>query len=166
MGSLDVTLIYGYDLGGEEDGWKFNLQEGSDYVTAWPDWVVLDEDGNPDDDLDGFIEQASDHLVKAMAGFTEEYDCSREWSERRHAAVVAAGVDKLDFSCRGILDYDLWTFGVPLGAAWSQLIVNPDWLQPAHLHQYDALINRALKTLGLEFRDQKQPLVYATCSYG
>ena len=164
--SLDVTLMYGYDLGGEEDGWKFNQESRDYYRVLWPAWVKLNEDGYPDiEDEDGFIEQAGEYLTVKMSGFTEQYSGTSDWYDRKHAADKASGRDLLDFDLRGANDYDMWTFGVRLGSGYSFLEVKPEWFDPATLRHYEAVIRRGLEVLELTFTDQPAPRILATSAY-
>jgi hypothetical protein len=157
--SLDVTVVYGYDLGGSEAGWKFN--KAGKYETAWPSWVKLNEDGYPDDSEDeGFAEQAGDYLLREMAGFTEEYRASSasDYFARKKAAEQAAGIDKLVFDSRGAsYDYDQWAFGIKLGSGYDILEINRNWFDPATLNSYDAILNRAVTLMQLEFDPAEQP---------
>lgn len=161
--SLGTTLMYGYDLGGE-DGWKFNRT--GKYDTDWPSWVKL-VDGYPDPEEDGFIEMANEYLLKTFAGFTEEYNSSQSWFDRKQAAEAAVGLNLLSFDCRGTDYTDLWSFGVCLGSGYSLLEIKPEWLDPATLRHYDALIDRAMGVmeLRLDRAEQPHPRILATASY-
>lgn len=68
--NTDAILAYGYDLGGEEEGWKL---KGLDKYGELPDldWYVQDED-----DDEGFDERANDVLVGTVPGVTVEVYCS------------------------------------------------------------------------------------------
>jgi hypothetical protein len=157
--SLDVTILYGYDLGGPEDGWKFN--KAGKYETAWPSWVKLNDEGYPDDSEDeGFAHQADEYLLREMAGFTEEWDDSSDsgYFTRKKAAEQAVGLDRLVFDSRGAsYDYDQWAFGVKLGSGYDILEIDRAWFDPATLHSYDSILKRAIALMQLEFDPAEQP---------
>jgi hypothetical protein len=83
--STDAILAYGYDLGGDEDGWK--VREAARYGELDLDW--LDEE---DEDSDGFGEQAMAR-IRAAAGFTETDWQAEGYFDRKHEAEAAAGVE-------------------------------------------------------------------------
>jgi hypothetical protein len=79
--STDAILAYGYDLGGDEDGWK--VREAGKYGELELDWL---------DEEDDFTEQAMDR-IRAAAGFTETDWQAEGYFDRKHAAEAAAGVE-------------------------------------------------------------------------
>lgn len=83
--STDAILAYGYDLGGDEDGWK--VREAGEYGELELDWL-----GEEDEDYEGFGEAAMAR-IRAAAGFTETDWQAEGYYDRKHAAEKLAGVE-------------------------------------------------------------------------
>lgn len=173
--SLSTKLVYGYDLGGDNDeGWKFNLSPkvigaGTDWSyehedVSWPGWVTLDNDD--EDGPDYFIGQATDRLMAVLAGFTEEWSgFDDKYFTRRKEAKKAAGLDVLGFALYGVGDYTSWAFGVDLGSGTSLQTVDVTKLSPAELAKNDVLLRRALDVLEIKPTDQPAPRLLSLASY-
>lgn len=88
--STDSILFYGYDLGGENDGWKI---QGVDEYESWtPSWAAADLDEDEEFDFEG---DAGRRLLDSV-GFTKEglrEDDYRGRNERLKVAKESLGVD-------------------------------------------------------------------------
>lgn len=170
--SLSTKLVYGYDLGGDEEGWKFNnvaRVHGADkpygYIeyteVVWPGWVDLDDGDEPDD----FISQAEDRLVREIGKFDEEFMAEDGYFDRRREAKKLSGLDTLDFELYGVSDYTAWAFGVDLGSDYAIHVVDVTKLAGTELAKYDDLLRRALEALEIKPTDQLKPHLLSLASY-
>ena len=93
--STDGILAYGYDLGGDDSGWK--IQQAGEYgeLPTLPWFDPENEDG------DDFQSAAERHLLAEIAGFTERWAKGNEgYWDREKAAKAGVGV-QFDSYCSG-----------------------------------------------------------------
>jgi hypothetical protein len=143
--STNAILAYGYDLGGENDGW--NVNEADEYGGLRLGWW----NGNED-----FIEAAKERLLAELAGLTETDWQADGYFERKREAEAQLGVK---FASYCSADYPMW-----LLAATTITVHRGDvkMLDLAALQQepaengWDAKLAGALTALGLT-PNQKQP---------
>lgn len=80
-----AQLIYGYDLGGDDDGWAFAEYDQDECEISLP-WF---------DPTKEFAEEAEKRLLAQIAGFTEEWrqGAGSEFFAREKAAKAQLGVE-------------------------------------------------------------------------
>ncbi len=102
--SLSVELVYGIKVfGANDESWPYPYDEDT-YEPVWPEWVKLEDDGEPED----FGSQVENRLIKVLAGFSEpepqvNWDSPNyrndpnmpardAWRQRKNATAKAAGI--------------------------------------------------------------------------
>ncbi|SFQ31834.1 hypothetical protein [Amycolatopsis rubida] len=143
MGDIaKATLAYGYDLGGDEPGWKV-VQTDDDYDQPKVPWH------DPETEDEAFMEAAERRLLATLGGFTETDRHADGYRDRKKTAKKSLGVE---FVMHGDRDFDCYalattTIDVQAGDATP---VNPAELSdPADLAQRDRRLADALDALGL-----------------
>jgi len=156
----DGLLVYGYDLGCEED-WK--VRERGEYGEPVPGtggWVP-DPEAEEGYDL---IEQAMSHLL-AASGFTETYEDGRDgYFGREDAAKAALGVE-FETYCSG--EYPMYVLAACVVTAGRGDVVDAGAAiaaaDDATRQEWDAKLAAALQVLGLTpVQDKPRWLL---CSY-
>jgi hypothetical protein len=150
--SSSAVLAYGYDLGGEDEGWKF--AECGEFGELPPlPWHQPYDEGGPDEDFDDAVMR---RLLAEVAGFTEVWSpgAAPGFMDRRHQAaarldvsietygyhngsslLVAHALSVGDFGARALprgfaaVDYAAWDSA--LAGALSALGLTPLQEQPA-----------------------------------
>lgn len=127
--SLSQSVVYGYSIGGREDGWQFEEYDENEYAMKWPDWVELDngeedEGAEPED----FITQAGERLKEK-------------------------NID-VEFSIYGYGDYTEWTIGFELtdgydGISEIDKTIFAGLLNPVNLADMDYKLDAAIRALEL-----------------
>jgi len=169
--SLSTKIVYGYDIGGREDGWNFEEYDDREYRMKWPEWVVTDDpDADPDDDPDDFVSQAQDRLLAELTDFKEiPWDQPRpdDYYSKKNAAEKALGIE---FEIYGVSDYTQWVIGFELaresdgiGEIDSALIAA--MLNPLNMADMDYRLGQALRVLQLHPRGQLAPRLLLLASY-
>lgn len=142
--STNAVLAYGYDLGGDEGGWK--IAEAGEYGEWEPHWAA-DEDDDP--------MAAAGKLLLASVDFAETDWRADGYRARKQAAEARLGVE-LESYCSG--DYPMWllaahTITVYRGdckeidfAALEKARADGDW---------DAKLTHALTTLGVTPKQER-----------
>jgi Ni,Fe-hydrogenase maturation factor len=80
--STDAVLVYGYNLGGDAQGWL--VAEAGELGEWNPPWL------KPDDEI-GIVDAAEVALL-ASVGFTEDYGWSVGYYDRQREALARVGV--------------------------------------------------------------------------
>lgn len=172
--NLHTRIVYGYSIGGEDDGWQFDEYDEADYQMKWPEWVALDngEEGDyagPED----FISQAKDRLLVQLTGFEDSDDwmgdeatCDAYYA-RKHAAEKQVGVD---FEVHGVGEYTEWVLGFELASSYdsvseidAELIAT--LLNPLNMTEMDYKLHEALRVLQLHPKAQATPRLLLLASY-
>jgi hypothetical protein len=142
--STNAVLAYGYDLGGDEGGWKI---KGAGEYDELPkiDWYDDSEDND-----DGFVEQAEKRLLAQIAGFTEKWEQGAEgYFARAKAAEERVGVE-FESYCSG--DYPMYVLAahvITVHRGGSKLIDPNELLAQPETEGWDAKLAAAIKALGI-----------------
>lgn len=103
---LSSSLMYGWDLGGSEDGWNFIEYDEQNYRNVWPSWMRI-EDG--EDDPDDVPSEYEDRLIQVIGGFEDSDDWMSQdtavrngYYERKREAKKLVGVE---FDWYGVSDF-------------------------------------------------------------
>jgi hypothetical protein len=138
--SSDGLLIYGYDLGAEEE-WE-----------DLPEWFK----GLPDaPDYDGFVDAALEYLMKQSGLFTEtDWEAEGYW-QRKHAAELEMGID-IAYHCS--YEYPMYILAIKAKQGehrayrGSPIYIEADTLNipPAIKDEWDAKLRWAVDTLGIK----------------
>lgn len=181
--SLDTYLIYGYKLGGLEGEWNLGLPyDEENYRHTWPSWVKLDEEGDPDPEEDGFIEQAGNLMLEFFlrkVGFVEsepdwekEKDAWYAYLKRRNVAKATAmydnGTDTLEIHYGGVSDYQDAYLGFQLGRGETEIQLDlaalENNIRPARLAVMNEMLGEALDLLEVH-PPEKTPVLYVIANY-
>lgn len=81
--SPDAKLIYGYNLGHDDEGWLFAEYDEETGQINLP-WYDGDQE---------FTEAATKRILAEIAGFTESFEAGTGYYEREHAAKAQVGVE-------------------------------------------------------------------------
>lgn len=163
--STNAVLVYGYDLGGEDDEWLVEETSGEygELALDWYSEAVEDErDEDEDDEETGFIAAAKRRLI-AASGFTETNDGSDGYYDRLWEAEEALEVE-FESYCSGespmyILAAKVIT--VPRGHV-EALDLAAMATDPAE-QGWDDKLSAALTTLGITPKQQEP--AWLLCSY-
>jgi hypothetical protein len=154
--STDAYLMYGYDLGSEED-WK--IQGLGEYGEWKPDWLNVDEDAEDEPD---WTEEIQKQLRKSV-GFTETDWEADGFYKRQAAADAQIGVE-LESHCSG--EYPMYVLAaktITAGRGYP-VTVEPAALQAAVLDGgLDEKLARAIEALGIQPVQEKP--AWLLCSY-
>ncbi|ATY17133.1 hypothetical protein CU254_41900 (plasmid) [Amycolatopsis sp. AA4] len=157
MDTADAILAYGYDLGGDERGWK--VEETDDHghpAIAWHDI---------DGDKDNFVEEATGRLLAALAGFTETDQHADGYHDRRKAAEKSLDVHIVRHGDPNDTSYALATSSVSVEEGDSMPLNPAELFDPADLELRNRRLAAALAALGITPRqDRPQWLVLAYLS--
>jgi hypothetical protein len=155
--STNGILAYGYDLGGEEGGWK--VREAGEYGELTLPWLP-DPEAEEDYDLEELLER---RLLDA-SGFTETYEDGREgYFGRESAAKAALGVE-LESYCMG--DYPMYVLATKVLTAYRgdcDVIDMAELSRPEILAGWDTKLSAALAALGMTPVQEKP--AWLLCSY-
>jgi hypothetical protein len=181
--SLDTYLVYGYKLGGQEGEWNLGLPyDEEEYRYTWPSWVKLDEEGDPDPEEDGFIEQADKLMLEYFlrkVGFVEsEPDWEKEkeawyaYLKRRNTAKATAmydnGTDTLEIKYGGVSDYQDAYLGFLIGSGDTEIQLDladlTGTLQAGRKKVMDEVLAEALNLLEVH-PPEKTPVLYVIANY-
>lgn len=156
--SASARLVYGYDLGGDNNGWK--LQQTDKYgcldVEAI-DW--LEED-------DELAEKVEERLLATIGGFTEKWapNVDGYW-DRERAAKERVGVKIVFYSHS---DYSMHVLGIEvIDQDWSEGVVLdlPALAAMPEANGWDAKLAAAIEALGIT-PTQTQPGWILCAAYG
>jgi hypothetical protein len=153
--STDAILAYGYDLGGDEGGWK--VAGAGEYGELDLPWL--------DDEAEdyAFGEAAMDRIL-AAAGFTETDYRAEGYYDRKHAAEARAGVE-IETYCSG--DYPMYLLAAKVHTVARGFIKDAAALlaeaDEATLREWDAKLAGAVAALGMT-PVQERP-TWLLCSY-
>ena len=155
--STNGILAYGYDLGGDEGGWK--VREAGEYGDLTLPWLPEPEDFD-DYDLATLLER---RLLDA-SGFTETYEDGRpDYFARVRAAKEALGVE-LESYCMG--DYPMYVLAAKAITAYRgdcDVVDMAELSRPETLAGWDAKLSAALAALGMPPVQEKP--AWLLCSY-
>ncbi|MEH0579035.1 hypothetical protein QBA54_32200 [Streptomyces sp. B21-108] len=145
--ATDAILVYGYDLGGADEGWK--VQEVDEYgyllPTSWHE-PTDDEDG---DDIGTAVEK---QLLATVGEFTETWTRgAREtgYWERRREAQKRIGVTLETYCSHSVPAYALAAHATTVHRGDVEYIDPQDLLWKPPTEKWDARLARALEALGL-----------------
>jgi hypothetical protein len=152
--STDAMLMYGYDLGGDEE-WR--LRECGEYGELPPlDWWQESDD----EDAPDFIGAAERRLLAEVAGFTETDRRADGYFDRKQEAERQLGVE-FESHCSG--EYPMWVLSAKTITVYrgylkvittDTLAVEPEW---------DQRLRAALDALGLQ--PTQEQAAWLLCSY-
>lgn len=166
---LSTSIVYGYDLGGREDGWTFTDYDEENWRYNWPQWMELDQ--GEDDDPEDPITRMGDRLTEVIGGFEDSGDwcspdpaVSKAYYDRKHAAEKAHGIK---FDMYGVSEWSGWVMGIIVSESHDALSeVNAGFLtDDLPWAEYDAKLAKALEALEITPKDQPQPKLYCLVSY-
>lgn len=135
---LGASLYFGYNLGGEEDGWTFALYDENEVQYIWPDWMETDEDGYAWDPVTE-IENRLTELLGPGHGIKSDMYGTESWSG-------------------WVLGFEILSGDAPSTA------VDTGRLNRSFPEMRDRL-HDAAEALGLTFTDQPEPKLFLTASY-
>lgn len=152
--STNAMLVYGYNLGGEEEWLLRDLGEYDELPAL--DWY------NPEDEDVDFQSAAEAKLLADVAGFTEQWHSENEgYFERERAAKAKLGV-KFDTHCSG--EYPMYLLATKVITVYRGSVEEID---PAELAatppEWDTNLRTALNTLGLN--PTQEAARWLLCSY-
>ena len=141
--STNGILAYGYNLGGDEGGWKIaEADEYGDWEPHWPD---------ADDDPEGAVER----FLLASVGFTETDWRADGYRDRKKTAQDQVGV-QLESYCSG--DYPMWLLAAHVITVYRGDVKEIDFaeLMADRLQgEWDAKLALAIQTLGITPKQDK-----------
>jgi hypothetical protein len=149
--------MYGYHLGGDEDGW---LIEGADEYGEFDlnqlDWYSEE---------DGFIESVERRLLEVVAGFTETDWRADGYPERKAAADATVGVE-MESHCSG--DYPMYVLAAKVITAYrgdAKVVELPDLVDRSRpgVESWNDKLTAALDALGITPKQQRPE--WLLCSY-
>lgn len=153
--STNAILAYGYDLGGDEEGWK--IREAGEYGEL-PDelpeglaWY------NPDSD-DDFTTQAEERLLAQIGGFTEKWaPGGREsgYFDRKKAAEEQVGVEFESYCSGEFPMYVLAAHVITVYRGHSQLIDPAALANDPATQGWDEKLTAAITALGMTPKQEK-----------
>jgi hypothetical protein len=162
--SLSSSIMYGYDLGGREEGFNFTKSDPETYDWIWPSWMEMDDGDEPDDP----ITQCQDRLRLVIGGF-EDSDDWRVAGEKRDAYYARKkAADELvgvKFDMYGVHDYCGWVVGFQLHESYGCLEEISFHTTGLPLTEWDYRLSRVLDALEFTLEDQPKPRLLALCSY-
>lgn len=171
----DGILVYGYALGGPEEGWKIDgLAKWGSLITPWYRCEDDDCESTDEDEGDDDFATLADRQLLIAHGFTEGHpgwgddvteDARYAYYARRKAAEKAIGVEVS--SCGGNEYPSFLLRAYRVSAEWSETVVI-DWpaLEARRVAEdWDGRLAAALIALGLKpLQDRPQWLL--TSAYG
>jgi hypothetical protein len=154
--STNGMLVYGYDLGGEEE-WK--IREAGEYGELPElDWF------NPhNEDGDGFQEAAERRLLAQLADFTETDWRVDGYFEREREAKARLGVE-FDTYCSG--DYPMYLLAAKVITVYRGSVEEIDMTELAiapEMNGWDEKLHAAVQVLGVTPTQGKPK--WLLCSY-
>jgi hypothetical protein len=163
--SISSSIMYGYDLGGREEGWEFTKYDPETYDYIWPSWMEMDDGDEPDDP----ISQCQDRLLKVLGGFEDSDDwkssdqeISKAYYARKKAAEELVGVT---FDMYGVYDYTGWVVGFQIHDSYGSLNEIEEYRFVSPPQEWDAKLAKVLEALEFTLEDQPKPRLLALCSY-
>jgi hypothetical protein len=155
--STNAMLVYGYHLGGDEDGWLFEgLDEWGTLPDGFFDWYDKDSE-----DSSGFLEDAQDQLLARVAGFTETDWRADGYFARKREAEAQLGVE-IESHCSG--DYPMYLLVAKAITAYRGDVEEIDFQALAEeVHGADIKLRLALDALGI--RPTQEQAQWLLCSY-
>jgi hypothetical protein len=157
--STNAMLMYGYNLGSEEQGWEIQELDqygGIDYSRV--EWLAHDEEA---EELD-FREMIDERLL-ASVGFTETDWKVDGYYDRQRAARARLGVT-LEDHCSG--DYPMWVLSactITARRGWVETVSFADLAQRVVDEAMGDKLAAAIKALGMTPK-QERP-AWLLCSY-
>lgn len=154
--STNGMLVYGYDLGSEEE-WK--IREAGEYGEL-PELPWFDPDN---EDGDGFQESAERHLLAQLADFTETDWRADGYFDRERAAKEQLGVE-FDTYCSG--EYPMYLLATKVITVYRGDVEEIDMealaVEP-EMNGWDEKLNAAVQVLGITPTQGKPK--WMLCSY-
>lgn len=136
--STNGMLVYGYDLGGPEDGWK--VAEAGEYGEWMPSWSTEDSD----------IITDAEKALMASVGFTETDWRAEGYFDREREAKARLGVE---FESYCSADYPLWVLAACVITVYRGDAKEVDLaaLEAQRTQEeWDAKLAAAVQALGIE----------------
>lgn len=155
--SAKGLFVYGFDLGGDETGWK--VQGAGEYGQWTPSWLNSEDDDEGRENIETAIE---DRLVVTLGGFTETDWRTEGHFDRRRAAQAAMGVELRRYSSS---DYPLFFLAAFAEASYD----DPEVLDPAQLltrcvmEDWDGKLLAACEALGIVPLQEKPQWFVSSC---
>ena len=154
--STDAMLVYGYNLGGEED-WEL---EGLGECGELPDLPWYDADDG-DDDFQGAAER---RLLAEIAGFSETWSSENEgYFDRERAAKARLGVE-FDTHCSG--DYPMFLLATKVITVYRGSVKDIDMAALAvepETNGWNEKLRAAVQALGITPKQERPQ--WLLCSY-
>ncbi|SFQ31746.1 hypothetical protein [Amycolatopsis rubida] len=147
MDTAEAILAYGYDLGGDQRGWK--VGETDDH--GRPVIARHDIDGEEDK----FVEEATGRLLAALAGFTETDQHAAGYHDRRKAARKSLGVHIVMHGDPSDTSYALATSSIAVEEGDSMPLNPAELFDPADLEPWNRRLAAALAALGITPRQDR-----------
>ena len=151
--STDGLLVYGYNLGSSDDGWKVREASGEygELVTPW-----YNEERQQGLD---FLEAATEALL-AASGFTEQDTLARGYYDRRLGALERMGVE-IETYCSDVAP--MYVLCADSETASRGAIIDMTEKLSADRTAWDERLTWALKALSLSPVQEKP--AWLLCSY-
>ncbi|WP_327359511.1 hypothetical protein [Streptomyces sp. NBC_01304] len=148
--SATAKLVYGYDLGGDDAGWK--VKEKGEYGELSASWYETDS-----------VEDALENALLAAAGFTDTWTPGDVgYYERRGAALEQFGVKIVTYCMLDSPSYLLAAGQIRAEEDSTTAIDLASLTTRPEREGWDAKLHTAIKTLGLT-PEQAQP-AWLLCS--
>ncbi|MER6559777.1 hypothetical protein ABT300_18985 [Streptomyces sp. NPDC001027] len=151
--ATDAILVYGYDLGGPDEGWKVH---GLGKYGELPPLDWYDEDADEDDN--DFVSAVESRMLAVVAGFTEQCEPdAREngYYDRKTAAEKRIGVVTEMYCSHSSPMYALAAHSTTVHRGHIEYLDPDDMLSRPATQDWDSRLVVALDALGLTPLEQR-----------
>lgn len=158
--SAKAAVVYGYDLGGADDGWTFVTYNEETYAYNWPEWMELDDGESPDDPAT----QMEDRVFRLLSPFEVIEDYSRrpeDYNAQCYAARQELGISTRGYGGEGWGGYVL---GFELASGYGCASLATDEFD-VDFTAMARKLTAAKEVLGVEFEGQPAPQLMLLSSY-
>jgi hypothetical protein len=168
--NLSTGIVFGFDIGGHEDGWNFEENTDSfslddDWYAWWPSWMEREEGEEPEDPVTQIIEK----MLKEVGGWVDSEDwlsadpaVFKAYYERKKAAEAKLGITEDMYGTDG---WSGWVIGFQLTEGSYISEVDPDAFEGLDFHRMTQQLLHAFEVTGLTPKDQPQPRLLSLASY-
>ncbi len=160
--STNAVLAYGYDLGGDEEGWK--IQEADEYGELPEGLAWYDPDG--DDDL---ADQAHEWLLAKLAGFPGKRhpgEHENDFFDREKVAKELVGVEFESYCSSDYPMYVLAAHAITVYRGHSEVLDLGSLATDPAVNGWDDKLAAALAALGITPKQEKPGWVLVSYSGG